>query len=69
MGIPGTLEPNKDTSAVAVGKPLSRTLSQTPMAGKPVATVPPMAANKAPTGTTTQSTVSTKAKVSVQWRE
>lgn len=68
VDVPVTLEPNKDTPAVTVSKPLSRTLSQTPMAGKPVATVPPMAASKAPTGTTTQSTVnnpvSTKTKKS-----
>lgn len=62
--MPATLELSKDTAAVAGGKPLSRTQSQAPMAGKPVATVPPMAASKTNSGTTAQSTVS-KPKVRV----
>ncbi|KAL9976429.1 hypothetical protein ACROYT_G013729 [Oculina patagonica] len=63
-----TLEDIKDSAAppaVPGSKPFGRAQSQVPMAGKPVATVPPMAAsNKAMSSTVTQPTVPTKPKKS-----
>ena len=65
---PATLEGSKDSSApVASGsKPLGRAQNQVPMAGKPVATVPPMAASKTSTNTVSHPAVPTKPKVSVE---
>lgn len=65
---PATLEGSKDsTTPVASGsKPLGRAQNQVPMAGKPVATVPPMAANKKveSTNVVSQPAVPTRPKVS-----
>ena len=63
---PATLEGSKDSTApVASGsKPLGH--AQNPIAGKPVATVPPMAASKATSNTVSQPAVPTKSKVSVE---
>jgi len=65
---PATLEGSKDsTTPVASGsKPLGRAQNQVPMAGKPVATVPPMAASKTSINTVSQPAVPTKPKVSVK---
>ena len=65
---PATLEGSMDSTAlVASGsKPLGHAQNQVPMAGKPVATVPPMAASKKTTNTVSQPAVPTKPKVSVE---
>lgn len=67
---PGTLEDIKDSGAPAAvpdSKPFGR--AQVPMAAKPVATVPPMAASKAMGSTASQPTVPTKPKVSMYCKE
>ena len=61
---PGSVEVISDTVAVTNSKPLSRTPTQVAMAGKPVATVPPMAAAKTTINTNTQPNISAKPKVS-----
>ena len=63
IAAPFTLEVISDTVAVASSKPLSFAPTQIPMAGKPVATVPPMAATKTTSNTNTQPTISAKPKV------
>ena len=66
--VPVTLEGNKDSTAPGASgsKPLGHAQTQVPMAGKPVATVPPMAASKTTTSTISQPAVPTKPKVSVE---
>ena len=64
IAAPGTTEMISDTVAVACSKPLSHAPTQIAMAGKPVATVPPMAATKPTSNTNTQPTISAKPKVS-----
>ena len=63
-----TLEVNEDSTApVASGSmPLGHAQNQAPMAGKPVATVPPMAASKTTTSTVSQPAVPSKAQVSME---
>lgn len=63
-----TLEVNEDSTVpVASGsKPLGHAQNQAPMAGKPVATVPPMAASKTTTSTVSQPAVPNKPKVSME---
>ena len=61
---PGSLKVISDMVAVTNSKPLSRTTTQVAMAGKPVATVPPMAAAKTTITTNTQPNISAKPKVS-----
>ena len=65
---PATLEGSMDSTVlVASGsKPLGRAQNQVPMAGKPVATVPPMAASKKTTNTVSQPAVPIKPKVSME---
>ena len=57
---PAVVEENRD----AVPKPLSRTPIQIAMAGKPVATVTPMATTKTTSNPNNQSTIPAKPKVS-----
>lgn len=66
--VPATLEGSKDSTApvASSSKPLGRAQNQVPMAGKPVATVPPMAASKKTTNVVSQPGVPTKPKVSVE---
>ncbi|KAJ7381512.1 TOX high mobility group box member 3 [Desmophyllum pertusum] len=59
---PVTLEAANTAAVVAGSKPFGRAQSQVPMAGKPVATVPPMATSKTSSSAIAQPTVPIKPK-------